>query len=124
MKRALIVEDTPDLRELLQIELSDATYETVFAEDGPQAIALVQAAIEEGRPFDFMLVDIELPGFNGYVVSEKIFAMQPHAQVVLTTAYNLEDVSARGRNSGAAELWFKPYSMKKIKRRIGCAMGA
>ena len=67
MKKILIVEDEPDIQELLCAYLQDAGYETAAAGDGVTALALFQA-----RPFDLVLLDILLPKIDGFGVCELI----------------------------------------------------
>ena len=61
MKNILIVEDEPDIQELLCAYLKDAGYETAVAGDGVEALALFQA-----RPFDLVLLDVMLPKIDGF----------------------------------------------------------
>lgn len=116
-KRALIVEDTHDLRTLLEIALRDAPFVVVFARDGQEALSLV-----EREDFDFYLIDIELPYVSGYVVASRVLEKNGDAFVVLTTAYDMRDALPRSRLNGVAELWLKPYSLVRLKKRIACAM--
>ena len=67
MKRILIVEDEPDIQELLRTYLEDAGYGTAVAEDGVAALSLFHA-----QPFDLILLDLMLPKIDGFGVCEMI----------------------------------------------------
>ena len=65
MKRILIVEDEPDIQELLRAYLEDAGYQTAVAGDGVAALALFG-----GQTFDLVLLDLMLPKIDGFGVCE------------------------------------------------------
>ena len=65
MKRILIVEDEPDIQELLRAYLEDAGYQTAVAGDGVAALELFGA-----QPFDLVLLDLMLPKIDGFGVCE------------------------------------------------------
>lgn len=122
-KRVLVAEDNADTRGLLAIALRDASFDFQFAVDGQEALDLFNRARDDDAPFDFALLDIEMPKVNGFVVAEQILECDPQMNVVLCTAYNLEDVLPRARQNGVAEVWLKPFALGKLARRIACAMG-
>ena len=65
MKHILVVEDEPDIQELLCACLRDAGYQVSEALDGVEALALFQS-----RPFDLVLLDVMLPKIDGFGVCE------------------------------------------------------
>ena len=67
MKHILIVEDEPDIQELLETYLRDAGYETAAAGDGPAALELFWS-----RSFDLVLLDVMLPKLDGFEVCRRI----------------------------------------------------
>ena len=80
MKSILIVEDEPDIQELLCAYLRDAGYETAAAGDGVAAMDLFQA-----RAFDLVLLDIMLPKIDGFGVCELI-RRQSQVPILMLTA--------------------------------------
>jgi CheY-like chemotaxis protein len=84
-RRALIVDDEPDMRTLLRVLLSDATGDIEVvgeAVDGDEALA----AWREQRP-DVVVLDQRMPGLSGLEVAQKILAEHPEQQIILFTAY-------------------------------------
>ena len=67
MKKILVVEDEPDIRELLVNYLKNEGYEVASAEDGVTALALFSKS-----PFDLVILDILIPKIDGYGVCEVI----------------------------------------------------
>ncbi len=121
-KRILVVEDNADLRHLMEMNFRAAPYEVDFASDGRAAVEMVEAAYRDGKGYDFYLVDIQLPHLNGYVVASKIFELDERAYVVLNTAYDQQDALPRTRMNRVAEIWLKPFSLDRLRQRIGCLL--
>ena len=90
MKQILIVEDEPDIQELLRAYLRDAGYGTAVAGDGLTAITLFQA-----RAFDLVLLDLMLPKINGFGVCERI-RQQSQVPILMLTALDGEEEQLRG----------------------------
>jgi len=80
-KRTLIVDDEPDIRELLEITLGRMKLETVAAADLSSAMALL-----ESQEFDLCLTDMHLPDGNGLELVEHINANHPELPVAMITA--------------------------------------
>ena len=80
MKNILIVEDEPDIQELLCTYLRDAGYETAVAQDGVTALTLFQA-----HTFDLVLLDVMLPKIDGFGVCEVIRG-QSQVPIMMLTA--------------------------------------
>ena len=90
MKKILIVEDEPDIQELLGAYLRDAGYETAVAADGVEALSLFQT-----QPFDLVLLDVMLPKIDGFGVCEMI-RRQSQVPVLMLTALDGEADQLRG----------------------------
>ena len=90
MRRILIVEDEPDIQELLRAYLRDAGYETAVAGDGVTALALFQS-----QPFDLVLLDIMLPRMDGFGVCQ-LLRQQSQVPILMLTALDGEEEQLRG----------------------------
>ena len=124
MKHILIVEDEPDIQELLRTYLEDAGYQTAVAGDGVAALAL----FGEQR-FDLVLLDLMLPRIDGFGVCELI-RRQSQAPVLMLTALDGEEQQLRGFRLDIDDYVTKPFSMpvllekiRVILRRRGSAEG-
>ena len=98
MKRILIVEDEPDIQELLRAYLEDAGYQTAVAGDGVAALALFGA-----QPFDLVLLDLMLPKIDGFGVCELI-RRQSQVPILMLTALDGEEQQLRGFRHGHRRL--------------------
>lgn len=74
MPRALIVEDEPDIRDLLTMTVSGHGYEAESAANGHEALRLLCRATADDEPFDVMLLDISMPDVSGWRVMAAIQA--------------------------------------------------
>ena len=105
MKRILIVEDEPDIQELLRTYLEDAGYGTAVAEDGVAALSLFHA-----QPFDLILLDLMLPKIDGFGVCEMI-RQQSQVPIIMLTALDGEDQQLKGFGMDIDDYVTKPFSM-------------
>ena len=95
MRKILIVEDEPDIQELLNAYLRDAGYETVLAGDGVEALD----AFRRGT-FDLVLLDVLLPKIDGFGVCELI-RRESQVPILMLTALDGEGEQLRGFKSEA-----------------------
>lgn len=111
MNRILIVEDEKPILELIRMNLVDAGYDCVCAEDGAQA-----ADILERESFDLILLDIMLPKINGYELMEYIRPM--NIPVIFLTAKSEVMDRVRGLKLGAEDYIIKPFEIIELLARI------
>ncbi len=90
MNRILIVEDEPDIQELLSAYLQQAGYQTSLAGDGVEALELFRSA-----SFDLVLLDIMLPKIDGFGVCELI-RQESQVPILMLTALDGEAEQLRG----------------------------
>jgi len=117
--RVLIVEDEPNIVLSLEILLHRAGYETLLARDGEEALELVRRM----RP-DLVLLDIMLPGRNGYEVcravkSEPTLSSIP---VIMLTAKGQEVEMLKGLELGASAYIAKPFGNAEVLEAIRAAL--
>ena len=112
MKHILIVEDEPDIQELLCAYLQDAGYGTAAAGDGVAALELFQS-----RPFDLVLLDLMLPKIDGFGVCELI-RRQSQVPILMLTALDGEEEQLRGFRLNIDDSVTKPFSMPVLLEKI------
>ena len=111
MPKILIVEDDQTISKLIAASLSISGYESVPCFDGNEAVHMVR-----NEEFDLILLDIMLPGLDGFQVMEKI--RETGTPVIFLTA--MGDVSDRvkGLKSGAEDYSVKPFEPLELLARI------
>ena len=112
MKRLLVVEDEPDIQELLQNFLEAAGYAVTLAGDGVEAIARFQ----QGQ-YDLVLLDVLLPKIDGYGVCELIRRTSA-VPVVMLTALDDEAHQLQGFDLQIDDYITKPFSMPVLLRKL------
>lgn len=109
----LIVEDSKDTVELLRYNLQKEGYRTVTAQNGEEAII----ALQMHNP-DLMLLDIMLPGLNGWATCEALRAKGVTMPIVMLTALSAKDDQIKGLTIGADDYIPKPFSIKELMLRV------
>lgn len=108
-KRILIVDDEHDLRNLLSQVVSGAGYDVTLAEDGAEAINIL-----ESHRFDLALLDIQMPNANGIEVLKFIRKNSPSTRAVMLTGYADLKHAMEAREYGASDFISKPYKLEDI----------
>jgi DNA-binding NarL/FixJ family response regulator len=94
-------------------------HEGVGSEDGHQAIDLYLQALNEGRRFDLVLMDLTIPGgMGGKEAIVEILRIDPDAKVVVSSGYANDQVMSNFREYGFAGILSKPFLMDEINRTI------
>ncbi len=111
----LIVDDDDRGRELLDSLLAPEGYLLVFAENGPQALDQAHSVIP-----DLILLDVMMPGMDGYEVCQKLRADPILAEVpiILLTALDDRQSRLRGLEAGADDFISKPYDRVELRARV------
>jgi two-component system cell cycle response regulator DivK len=110
-KRILVVEDTEDNRRILRDLLTRAGYELIEAVDGESGVAMATTH----RP-DLILMDIQLPVFDGYEATRRIRA-NPDTKaipIIAVTSYALSGDESKVLAAGCDGYVAKPFSPRKI----------
>ena len=114
-KRILLVEDQEDNRRIMRDLLSARGYELLEATDGEEGLA----AAERERP-DLILMDIQLPGLDGYEVTRRIKANPafPHIPIIAVTSYALSGDDVKAFAAGCDAYVTKPFSPRVLLAKI------
>ena len=111
MNRILIAEDEAAIARLIRTVLTDAGYRCVWAPDGNQAADLL-----EQESFDLALLDIMLPGADGYELLDYCKALE--VPVIFLTARGEVEDRVRGLRRGAEDYLTKPFALPELLARV------
>jgi CheY-like chemotaxis protein len=119
----IIVEDDPALAELLEYGLRSRAYRFTSYRNGRDALTDL-LALETGEAHPLLLLDVDLPGLDGYSIFAALQRDRPGAyRVVFTTVHGDEGEQLRGLEAGALDYLVKPISLRvaleKIRRWVG-----
>ena len=113
--RILVVDDTPEIRELLQIHLETAGYQVLVAGNGQEALAAVAALAP-----DLILLDVVMPVVDGYEVCRRLKADEETAFIPIVMLTALQDLThrLRGIELGADDFLSKPFNHLELLTRV------
>jgi DNA-binding response OmpR family regulator len=113
MPRILIVEDEPDIAEALKEDLRLEGYEVEVAADGVAGTALGSA-----QSWDLILLDVMLPGRDGFEVCRELRRAGVPSPILFLTARTHEAEKVLGLDLGADDYITKPFSPRELRARI------
>ncbi len=111
--RLLVVDDEPNIRELLSASLRYAGFDVATAADGQQALALA----ESFRP-DLLVLDVMMPGLDGFGVVRRMRQNGRHTPVLFLTARDGAEDKVSGLTLGGDDYVTKPFSLDEVIARI------
>ena len=111
--RILLVEDERKIADSLKKGLSENQYEVEVAYDG-----LAGKQLFNSQQFDLAILDINLPGMNGYELCKEIRSRNQQIPVMMLTALNAIDDKIEGFDAGADDYVIKPFDFKELLVRI------
>lgn len=114
---ALIIDDEPDIRELLQLTLSRMDIETHAAESLKQASKLITS-----QSFDLCITDMNLPDGNGIEMVKFINDQYPQTPVAVLTAYGSMDTAIEALKAGAFDFVSKPVELQRLRDLVNTAL--
>ena len=114
MRRVLMVEDEAAIREVIALNLRMAGYDVTEAGSAEAALA----AIDTSAPFDVAVLDIMLPGMNGFSLCENIRRDSDSIGIIMLSAKSQEDDKIRGLSIGADDYMTKPFSVSELLARV------
>src|SRR3954471_5362067 len=111
--RILIVEDEQKIADTLKMGLSENGYSVEVAYDGNIGWKIFQS-----QPFDLAVLDINLPGMNGYELCKKIRARNAQVPVIMLTALSSLNDKIDGYDAGADDYIIKPFEFRELLMKI------
>lgn len=117
MKNILIIEDDKRIAQNISRGLMSEGYTAQIAYDG---ITGKQEALSEN--FDLVILDINLPGMNGYQVCEQLRIYKPKLPVIMLTAYGEIEDKIEGLGKGADDYMVKPFDLRELQARVAALL--
>ena len=116
MSRVLVVDDERHISEGVRFNLQADGHEVIVAETGERALALLLAA---DATFDVVVLDVMLPGKNGFEVASELRAAGQYIPILMLTAHGRPEDVLRGFESGADDYLPKPFELGILLARVG-----
>lgn len=109
----LLVEDEQKIADTLKLGLSENGYDVQVAYDGNIGLKLF-----ETYPFDLAVLDINLPGINGYDLCKKIRNQNAQVPIIMLTALSSLNDKIEGYDAGADDYIIKPFEFKELLMKV------
>jgi DNA-binding response OmpR family regulator len=113
MTRILVVDDDPTTQRLLKIALNADGHDVTLASDGLEALAQ-----HEQEPADVIVLDIVMPGIDGFEVIQRIRATGDQVPVLFLSGLSRLKDRLNGFSLGADDYMTKPYSVSELRLRV------
>jgi DNA-binding response OmpR family regulator len=115
MSRILVVEDEAHLAEGLRFNLEAEGYSVVLTGKGEEALQLL---LDKKEPFDAIVLDVMLPGKDGFTVARELRLSQSYIPLLMLTARSRSEDVLKGFESGADDYLAKPFNLAILMARL------
>lgn len=112
-RKILIVEDEKKIATILKKGLTENGYHVDLAFDG-----LIGKRLFDSNSYDLLILDINLPGMNGYDLCKAIRSVNQHIPIIMLTAMNTTEDKIEGFDTGTDDYIIKPFEFKELLVRI------
>jgi two-component system, NtrC family, response regulator AtoC len=119
LKTILAVDDEPHMRRLLEISLRQAGYKAIVAEDGKQALDIIQS-----QGVDLVVSDLHMPSMNGLELLKNIRATFETLPFIMVTAQGEIKTAVEAMQLGAADYIQRPFELETLELAISKALSA
>lgn len=111
--RVLVVEDQPDIAELIKISLTELHLTVEVANTGEEAMSLLAS-----QQYSLVMLDVMLPGISGLDVCRKLRDKKPEQAILILTSRDSETDRVVGIELGADDYMTKPFSVRELQARV------
>jgi DNA-binding response OmpR family regulator len=111
--RLLVVEDEQKMADLLRQGLAEEGHSVSVATEGRHGLAMAETA-----KFDLIILDVMLPGINGFEIAQRLRARRNQTPILMLTARDATGDVVKGLNLGADDYLTKPFSFEVLLARV------
>lgn len=117
--RVLVVDDQEAIRTLVDFSLTRLGYEVIAADNSLDGIEIYRQALEAGRRFDLVILDLTLPGgMGGKEAMKKLIDIDPMVNAVVSSGYATDATMSRYEDFGFRGMIAKPYQASELGRKV------
>jgi two-component system, NtrC family, response regulator HydG len=113
MARILVVDDHDTLREGMAVTLGRAGHAVSAARSGAEGLAAYKK-----EPFDLVLTDLKMEGLDGLALTRALKGVDPHAVVLLVTAFGTIETAVQAMQEGASDFLTKPFTPEVLRAKV------
>ena len=114
-RRILVMDDETDIRNLVGEVLTHFGHNVEFASDGAAAIELYRSAVDSGKPFDVVIMDLTIPGgVGGKEAIKELLEIDPDVRAIVSSGYSNDPIMADFKSYGFKGVVAKPYEIREL----------
>ncbi len=114
----LVVDDEASVREICRQALSMHGYHVSEAAEGRMALELYRWAMEQGRPYDLVILDLAMPVMDGRQCLERLLRLDPGLRVIIATGHGYDDPDMDQLVHRAAGMLSKPFDLQSLLTEV------
>lgn len=119
LTRLLVVDDEEDICKGIRYAMADTGVHIEYAPGGLPAVDMAQKALDEGRGYDLVLIDWQMPDINGIETSRRIRKIVPSdVPIMILSAYDLSEVEEEGIEAGIDGFMAKPFFLSNFRNLV------
>jgi PAS domain S-box-containing protein len=122
-RRVLLAEDGPDNQRLIAFLLRKAGAEVIVVDNGSAAIEAAAEAQRTGRPFDVLLLDMQMPVLDGYEAAKRLRAEGGPTPIIALTAHAMKEDRQKCLDAGCDDYIAKPIDRALLLKTVACHAG-
>ncbi|MDD2336089.1 MAG: ABC transporter substrate binding protein, partial [Geobacteraceae bacterium] len=117
--RILVMDDEEIIREIAREVLNHLGYEVEVCEDGKSALALYREAMNSGKRYDAVIMDLTIQGgMGGKETMKALYAIDPMVKGIVSSGYNNDPILADFREYGFSGMVSKPYTVRELQKTL------
>lgn len=121
--RILVMDDDELVLDICARMLEKMGYSAVRVRDGDEAVRAYKEAMESGRPFDCVIMDLTIPGGpGGREVIRTLMEIDPHVRAIVSSGYSNDPVMSQYREYGFAGVSVKPYAYEDLRATVSAVI--
>ena len=113
--RVLVVDDEPAFRQMIQLVLEEDGHQVQLAANGIEALKTLR---HETDTLGLVILDLRMPGVDGFGVLEELQGLAPDLPVLVTTGYATSEEKERALANGASRVLEKPYRVAELRAAV------
>jgi PAS domain S-box-containing protein len=117
--KVLAMDDEDMIRDLIRHMLHRMGYEAAVARDGEEAVHLYRRALEQGEPYDVVILDLTIPGaMGGKETLDKLLEIDPDVKAIVSSGYSNDPIMSDYKNYGFSGVVAKPYNTQNLSQAL------
>ncbi len=117
--RILVVDDEPQIREILHTALTKRGYQVILASNGNEGLEVYREALVKDQPIDLVILDLAMPVLSGELCLEALIKLDPGVRIIVITGKSLHPQQMQSLRSKVRRIVSKPFKLGELLEAVG-----